>query len=116
MRSHYCGQINEQLTGESIQVCGWVHRRRDHGGIIFIDLRDKSGLLQILFEPELGSLFKQAETLRSEFVLQVQGTVRARPSNMVNTNLDTGKIEVIATDLTILSTAETPPFPLEDDK
>ena len=115
MRSHYCGQINEELIGESIQVCGWVHRRRDHGGIIFIDLRDKTGLLQVLFEPELGALFAEAETLRSEFVLQVQGIVRARPDTMINPNLATGKVEVIAQSLSILSTAETPPFPLDDN-
>lgn len=114
MRSHYCGQINEQLVGHSVQVCGWVHRRRDHGGIIFIDLRDRSGLVQVLFEPEIGSLFKQAESLRSEFVLQVTAKVRARPENMVNANLASGKIELVAEALTILSEAETPPFPLDD--
>ena len=116
MRSHYCGQVNEQLSEKTVQLCGWVHRRRDHGGIVFIDLRDRSGLVQVLFEPEMGTLFTQAEKLRSEYVIQVQGQVRARPANMVNPNLATGKIEVVATDLTILSTAETPPFPLDDEK
>ncbi len=114
MRSHYCGQINEQLIGQSVQVCGWVHRRRDHGGIIFIDLRDKTGLLQVLFEPEIGALFEQASQLRCEFVLQVQGKVRARPEDKLNPNLASGKVEVRAEDLTIFSTSETPPFPLDD--
>lgn len=114
MRSHYCGQINEQFIGHSVQVCGWVHRRRDHGGIIFIDLRDRSGLVQVLFEPEVSSLFKQAESLRSEYVVQITATVRARPDNMVNANLASGKIELVANALTILSDAETPPFPLDD--
>ena len=110
MRSHYCGEINESLLGKEIEVCGWVHRRRDHGGVIFIDLRDREGLLQVVFDPDRAGIFELAERIRSEFVLRVKGLVRARPEGTVNPNMRTGKIEVLAQDLEVLNKSETPPF------
>ncbi|MDH4055004.1 MAG: aspartate--tRNA ligase [Gammaproteobacteria bacterium] len=110
MRSHYCGEINESLLGKEIEVCGWVHRRRDHGGVIFIDLRDREGLLQVVFDPDRAEIFELAERIRSEFVLRVKGLVRARPEGTVNPNMRTGKIEVLAQDLEVLNKSETPPF------
>ena len=110
MRSHYCGEISEALLGEEIEVCGWVHRRRDHGGVIFIDLRDREGLLQVVFDPDRAGIFELAERIRSEFVLRVKGLVRARPEGTVNPNMRTGKIEVLARELEVLNKSETPPF------
>ena len=110
MRSHYCGEINESLVGETIEVCGWVHRRRDHGGVIFIDLRDREGLLQVVFDPDRAEIFALAERIRSEFVLQVKGLVRPRPDGTVNPNMRTGQVEVLAHELEILNRSETPPF------
>ncbi len=110
MRSHYCGEINESLVGEEIEVCGWVHRRRDHGGVIFIDLRDREGLLQVVFDPDRAEIFAQAERIRSEYVLKVKGLVRPRPDGTVNPNMRTGQIEVLAHELEILNKSETPPF------
>ena len=110
MRSHYCGEINESLLGKEIEVFGWVHRRRDHGGVIFIDLRDREGLLQVVFDPDRAGIFELAERIRSEFVLRVKGLVRARPEGTVNPNMRTGKIEVLAQDLEVLNKSETPPF------
>ncbi len=96
MRSHYCGQVNEQLAGQEVTVAGWVHRRRDHGGVIFVDLRDREGLLQIVFDPDDPHLFAEAERLRGEFVIQVRGLVRARPAGTANANLASGKVELLA--------------------
>jgi aspartyl-tRNA synthetase len=110
MRSHYCGQVNRALIGREVTVMGWVHRRRDHGGVIFIDLRDREGLLQVVFDPDRAEMFKDAERLRSEFVLSVEGRVRARPEGTVNPNLLSGEVEVLATKLTVLAKAKTPPF------
>ena len=110
MRSHYCGEINESLVGQQVEVCGWVHRRRDHGGVIFIDLRDREGLLQIVFDPDRAEIFADAERIRSEYVLKVKGLVRPRPEGTVNPNMRTGQIEVLAHDLEILNRSETPPF------
>ena len=110
MRSHYCGEINESLSGTEIEVCGWVHRRRDHGGVIFIDLRDREGLLQVVFDPDRAEIFAQAERIRSEYVLKVKGLVRPRPDGTVNPNMRTGQIEVLAHELEILNKSETPPF------
>jgi aspartyl-tRNA synthetase len=115
MRTHYCGQVTEALTGEIVRVCGWVQRRRDHGGVIFIDLRDREGLLQIVFDPDDAESFAQAERLRSEYVVQVAGRVRPRPSGTENANLATGKIEVLAQSVIVLNRSETPPFQLDDD-
>jgi aspartyl-tRNA synthetase len=113
-RSHYCGQVNESEINKEVTVCGWVHHRRDHGGVIFIDLRDREGLVQIVFAPEQINLFKLAESVRNEYVLAVQGTVRARPSGTENKELKTGKIEIAAEKLVILNQSETPPFLMDE--
>ena len=110
MRTHYCGEIDEFLDGQEIEVCGWVHRRRDHGGVIFIDLRDREGLLQVVFDPDRPEIFAEAERIRSEYVLKVKGRVRLRPEGLVNPNMRTGKVEVLALDLETLNKSETPPF------
>jgi aspartyl-tRNA synthetase len=110
MRSHYCGQIDESQIGEEVSVCGWVHRRRDHGGVIFIDLRDREGLLQVVFDPDRAEIFAEAERIRGEYVLAVKGKVRHRPDGTVNPNMKTGQIEVLAHELTTLNDSETPPF------
>ena len=110
MRSHYCGQVDETLIGEQVEVCGWVHRRRDHGGVIFVDLRDREGLLQVVFDPDRAEIFAEAECIRGEFVLKVKGLVRNRPEGMVNPNMRTGQVEVLAHELEVLNRAETPPF------
>jgi aspartyl-tRNA synthetase len=110
MRSHYCGQVDESLIGEEISVTGWVHRRRDHGGVIFVDLRDREGLLQVVFDPDTPEIFAEAERIRGEYVLAVKGKVRPRPEGTVNPNMATGQVEVLAQELTTLSDSETPPF------
>jgi len=114
MRSHYAGQVNEQLTGQEVTVAGWVHRRRDHGGVIFVDLRDREGLLQVVFDPDQPQLFAEAERLRSEYVVQVRGLVRARPAGTVNANLASGKVELLARELTLLNRSEPLPFQLDE--
>ena len=110
MRSHYCGQVNESLIGQEVTVAGWVHRRRDHGGVIFVDLRDREGLVQLVFDPDRKDVFTHAERLRSEFCICVKGKVRARPAGTANANLASGQIEMLATDIEILNKSETPPF------
>jgi aspartyl-tRNA synthetase len=110
MRSHYCGQVDESLIGEEISVCGWVHRRRDHGGVIFVDLRDREGLLQVVFDPDRPDIFAEAERIRGEYVLAVKGRVRERPEGTINPNMPTGKVEVLAHELVTLNDSETPPF------
>jgi aspartyl-tRNA synthetase len=110
MRSHYCGHVNRSSIGETIAIAGWVHRRRDHGGVIFIDLRDREGLLQVVFDPDEPAMFAEAERIRGEYVLSVEGRVRARPEGTVNASLASGEVEVLATKLTILNKAKTPPF------
>ncbi|MGE0114861.1 MAG: aspartate--tRNA ligase [Steroidobacteraceae bacterium] len=110
MRTHYCGQVNESLAGQEMSVAGWVHRRRDHGGVIFIDLRDREGLLQLVFDPDRKDIFALAERLRSEFCIRVTGKVRPRPAGTANANLASGQVELLATDLEILNRSETPPF------
>ncbi|GAB4391481.1 MAG: aspartate--tRNA ligase [Gammaproteobacteria bacterium] len=114
MRSHYCGEVNEQFAEQNIALCGWVHRRRDHGGVIFIDLRDREGVVQVVFQPENTQLFKQAEQLRNEFVIRIEGKVTMRPDAMVNSNLYSGKIEVLASAITIFNHAEPIPFLLDE--
>ena len=113
MRSHYCGEINKSLVGETITLCGWADRRRDHGGVIFVDLRDRAGIVQIVFDPDAGEHFTNADRVRGEFVLKVTGRVRERSPSTVNPNMATGEIEVYATELTILNSAETVPFQLD---
>ncbi len=110
MRSHYCGQVDQSLIGEEVAVTGWVHRRRDHGGVIFIDLRDREGLLQVVFDPDRPEIFAEAERIRSEYVLAVKGRVRERPEGTINPNMATGQVEVLAHELVVLNRAETPPF------
>ena len=114
MRTHECTQVNETLIGQMVTVCGWVHNRRDHGGVIFLDIRDHSGLVQYVYEPEQSDTFAIAETMRHEFVVRLTGLVRERPAGMQNDQLATGKIEVIGSGLEILNQAATPPF-LPDD-
>lgn len=114
MRSHYCGQITADLLDKEVLLAGWVHRRRDHGGVIFIDLRDREGIVQVVVAPEQKEAFAKAETLRSEFVIQVKGKVRKRPSGTINPNLKTGEVEVLATELTILNRSDPLPFPIDE--
>jgi aspartyl-tRNA synthetase len=114
MRSHYCGQVNEQLLGQEVTVAGWVHRRRDHGGVIFVDLRDREGLVQIVFDPDAREVFREAERLRNEFVVRVTGKVRARPTGTVNANLASGRIEVLAGQIEVLNRCEPLPFQLDE--
>ncbi|MFV1983190.1 MAG: aspartate--tRNA ligase [Thiohalomonadales bacterium] len=115
MRSFYCGEITETQLDQTVTLCGWVHRRRDHGGVIFIDLRDREGLVQIVYDPEIKEIFAIAEEVRNEFVLQVKGLVRHRPNGSQNPNMRTGMIEILGSELTILNRSETPPFVLDDD-
>ena len=114
MRSHYCGEVDTALLDQEVTLCGWVHRRRDHGGVIFIDLRDREGLVQIVFDPDRADIFAIAEDVRNEFVLRVRGRVRHRPEGTVNPDLRTGEIEILGLDLEVLNRAETPPFQLDD--
>lgn len=115
-RTCYCGEVNAEMNGRELVLMGWAHRRRDHGGVIFVDLRDREGLLQVVFDPDMGEdLFNKAETIRNEFVLAVVGKVRKRPEGTINPNLATGEVEVKADDFRILSTAKTPPFYITDD-
>ncbi len=114
MRSHYCGEVNETLEGQSVTIVGWMHRRRDHGGVIFIDLRDREGLVQVVCNPEDADSFAVAERVRSEYVLKIEGRVNLRPAGSDNPDLRSGKIEIIAKHVEILNTAETPPFPLNE--
>ena len=115
MRSHRCGEVTEHHLNQEVDLCGWVHRRRDHGGVIFIDLRDREGLVQVVFDPDYAEAFALAETVRSEYVLKIHGKVRPRPAGTENANLTTGRIEVLANSLEILNRSETPPFPLESE-
>jgi len=114
MRTHYCGQINEQLLGQEVTVAGWVHRRRDHGGVIFVDLRDREGLVQIVLHPEQRELFATAEKLRNEFVVRARGPVQERPAGTVNANLASGSVEIVATELELLNRCEPLPFQLDE--
>jgi aspartyl-tRNA synthetase len=114
MRSHYCGQVNEQLLGREVTVAGWVHRRRDHGGVIFVDLRDREGLLQIVFNPDAAQVFAEAERLRNEYVVSCTGTVRERPAGTVNPHLASGKVELIAQRIELLNRSEPLPFQLDE--
>ncbi len=115
MRSHYCGQVDEALLDQQVTLCGWVNRRRDHGGVIFIDLRDREGLVQVVFDPDRADVFKTAERVRNEYVLQVVGKVRRRPAGTENANLRSGQIEILGLELNVLNAAETPPFQLDEE-
>ncbi|HFC53955.1 MAG TPA: aspartate--tRNA ligase, partial [Gammaproteobacteria bacterium] len=118
MRTHYCGEIRATDVDGEITVSGWVHRRRDHGGVIFIDLRDREGLLQVVFDPDTPEAFATAERVRSEYVLRVTGKVRIRPEGTENPDMPTGEVELLGRKLEILNSAETPPFQvdIEDDE
>ena len=113
MRSHYCGALTSAQVGEEVVLCGWAHRRRDHGGVIFIDLRDREGIAQVVFDPDRPEVFARAEQVRSEYVLRISGRVRPRPEGTVNPELPSGEIEVLGTELEILAAAETPPIQLD---
>ncbi|MCE2780548.1 aspartate--tRNA ligase [Limnohabitans sp.] len=115
MRSHYCGQVTEALTDQSVSLCGWVNRRRDHGGVIFIDLRDREGYVQVVCDPDRPDMFKVAEDVRNEYCVQIKGTVRARPDGTTNEGLKSGKIEVLCHELIVLNESVTPPFQIDDD-
>ncbi len=115
MRTHYCGQVTEKLIDQEVSVCGWVNRRRDHGGVIFIDLRDREGIVQVVFNPDTPEIFEVAEHIRSEYVLRVTGYVRVRPDENVNPDLPTGQVELLARSLEVLNESDTPPFQLDDE-
>ncbi len=115
MRTHYCGHLNESHLDQEVTLCGWVNRRRDHGGVIFIDLRDREGLMQVVFDPDSPETFATAERVRSEYVLTVTGKVRRRPAGTENPSLPTGQVELAVSALEILNRAETPPFQLDED-
>lgn len=114
MRTGYCGDLRSSSVGEEVTLCGWVDRRRDHGGVIFVDLRDRQGIVQIVFDSDCGEFFPVADRVRSEYVLQIKGVVRARTAATVNPDMATGEIEVYGREITILNTSETPPFQLDD--
>ena len=116
MRTHYCGEVTEKFIGETVEICGWVNRRRDHGGVIFIDLRDRSGLVQVVYDPDIEDVFKMAEQVRNEFVLKITGLVRARPEGTTNDQLSSGQIEILGKQLEILNKADTPPFQIDEDE
>ena len=113
-RTTYSGLVRSAHIDQEITLCGWVDRRRDHGGVIFLDLRDREGIVQVVFDSDAGEFFEQADKVRSEYVLKVTGRVRARSEGTVNPNMATGEIEVYGTKLEILNSANTPPFQLDD--
>ncbi|HEY6897729.1 MAG TPA: aspartate--tRNA ligase [Rhodocyclaceae bacterium] len=115
MRTHYCGQLNAGLVDQTVTICGWAHRRRDHGGVIFIDLRDREGLAQVVCDPDRAEMFKLAETVRNEFVLKITGKVRRRPEGTTNANLASGEVEILCHEIEVLNAAVTPPFQLDED-
>jgi aspartyl-tRNA synthetase len=115
MRSHYCGQLNSTLIDQQVELCGWIHRRRDHGGVIFIDLRDREGIAQVVFDPDQPESFAIADAVRNEYVLRITGRVRHRPEGTVNPDIPTGEVEVLGQGIEILNKAKTPPFQLDDE-
>ncbi len=115
MRTHYCGEVNQNLVGATVAVAGWVHRRRDHGGVIFVDLRDRDGLLQVVFDPDAAAVFAEAERVRNEWVIRVTGTVRPRPAGTANPNLASGQVELLAREIEVLNRSEPIPFQLDED-
>ena len=114
MRSHYCGEITSKNLNEEITICGWIHKRRDHGGVIFLDVRDIKGICQAVINPDNSESFAIAESLRNEYVVQITGVVKARLEGTINKNMTTGEVELESKDIKILSKAETPVFPLDD--
>ncbi len=115
MRTHYCGEVGQRLVGSTVSVAGWVHRRRDHGGVIFVDLRDRDGLLQVVFDPDAAAVFAEAERVRNEWVLRVTGTVRPRPAGTANPNLASGQVELLAREIEVLNRSEPIPFQLDEE-
>jgi aspartyl-tRNA synthetase len=115
MRTHYCGHLNASLDGQTVTLCGWAHRRRDHGGVIFIDLRDREGLAQIVCDPDRADMFAIAESIRNEFCLKITGKVRPRPAGTTNANLGSGEIEILCHEIEVLNASVTPPFQLDED-
>ena len=115
MRTHYCGGVSAADIGNTVTLCGWAHRRRDHGGVIFIDLRDREGMMQVVIDPDTPEAFKLAEEVRSEFVLKIEGLVRARPAGTENPNMPTGMVEMLTKKLEVLNPSLTPPFQIDDD-
>ena len=114
MRSHYCGELNETMIDQEVELCGWVHRRRDHGGVIFLDMRDREGIAQVVFDPDVEQSFSEAEKVRGEYVLRIKGRVRNRPEGTVNKEMTTGAVEVLGKELVILNRSETPPFQIDE--
>ena len=114
MRTHYCGAITDTLVGDTVTICGWVDRRRDHGGVIFLDMRDRDGIVQVVFDPDTEESFALADRVRSEYVLQITGRVRDRDATTINPNMATGRIEILGKELTLLNEAASPPFPLDE--
>jgi aspartyl-tRNA synthetase len=115
MRTHYCGKISSALVGQSVTLCGWAHRRRDHGGVIFVDLRDREGLAQVVFNPDAQEAFRTAERIRNEFVLKITGQIRKRPEGSMNSELRSGEVELVAQEVEILNSSATPPFQLDEE-
>src|SRR5688572_20740252 len=115
MRTEYCGFTDTRFLGQKVTLCGWAHRRRDHGGVIFIDLRDREGLVQVVCDPDRPETFAAADRVRNEFVLRVTGIVRRRPEGTVNATLRSGEVEVLAHELEILNAATTPPFMIDEE-
>jgi len=114
MRSHYCGEFNTAHVGETVEVAGWVHRRRDHGGVIFLDIRDRTGIVQVVFDPDTQESFATADRVRSEYVLRLTGLVRPRPEGTVNPEMATGEVEILGASVEILNPSLTPPFQLDE--
>lgn len=115
MRTHYCGLLNTDQLDQTVTICGWAHRRRDHGGVIFIDLRDRDGVAQVVCDPDREEMFQIAESVRNEFVLRITGKVRHRPEGTTNSNITSGEIEVLCHEIEVLNAAVTPPFMLDDE-
>lgn len=115
MRTHLCGRVTENELDSEVTLCGWVNRRRDHGGVIFVDLRDHAGLVQVVFDPDREEVFARAEQLRTEYVIRMTGRVRRRPEGTENPDLPTGAVEILGLELEVLNAAKTPPFPLDDE-
>ncbi|HBE92062.1 MAG TPA: aspartate--tRNA ligase, partial [Gammaproteobacteria bacterium] len=116
MRTHNCGEVTETHIDDTVELCGWVNRRRDHGGVIFIDLRDRTGMVQVVCDPDEEEAFKLAEHVRNEYVLRIKGRVRHRPEGTINMNIPTGRIEVYTTELELINRSEPLPFQLDEDE
>ena len=114
MRSHYCGELSAAHIGEAVVLAGWVHRRRDHGGVIFLDVRDRTGIVQVVYDPGSEQSFKIADRVRSEYVLRIEGRVRRRQEGAENPNMATGEVEVLGAELEVLNRSQTPPFGLDE--